>query len=219
MQFLYYRRRSLIARWKNFAATRTNIMGKIMDRRRFLHGSCLTALGLLVPASANADVLRAGNFVSLKCLGAANGPRFLDGRTGDGTVGLAPAVLGHFTGTRWQVWAGGGQILLKCMGAVEGPRWLDGRTGNGGVGLAPDNKNQFTGTHWRVHPMDGANPDIVALECLGTAPGPRWLDGRTGDGTVGLAASTNPPFTGTRWEAAFYPVQIDPGSEGHPASN
>jgi hypothetical protein len=102
MQCLYYRRRSLIARWKNFAATRTNIMGKIMDRRRFLHGSCVTALGLLVPAVANAEVLRAGNFVSLKCLGAANGPRFLDARTGDGTVELVASTNPRFTGTRWE---------------------------------------------------------------------------------------------------------------------
>ena len=38
------------------------------------------------------------------------------------------------------------------------------------------------------------------LECLGSAPGPKFLDGRTGDGTVALAPSTAPPFTGTRWE-------------------
>jgi hypothetical protein len=42
--------------------------------------------------------------------------------------------------------------------------------------------------------------DIVALECLGDIPGNRFLDGRTADGTVGLAPNRNIPlFSGTRW--------------------
>jgi hypothetical protein len=42
--------------------------------------------------------------------------------------------------------------------------------------------------------------DIVALECLGDIPGNRFLDGRTANGTVGLAPNRNiPPFSGTRW--------------------
>ena len=41
--------------------------------------------------------------------------------------------------------------------------------------------------------------DIITLKCLGEAPGPRYLDGRTQDGTVGLAPHTDPPYTGTRW--------------------
>ena len=76
---------------------------------------------------------------------------------------------------------------------------------------SPSASKPYTGTHWRVHQVDNNNPNIVALECLGNIPGPRWLDGRTGDGSVGLAASTSPPFSGTRWEVAYYPVQIDPG--------
>jgi hypothetical protein len=44
---------------------------------------------------------------------------------------------------------------------------------------------------------------------MGELQGPRWLDGRTGNGTVGLAPNTNPPFTGTRWEVRLYPVRID----------
>jgi hypothetical protein len=38
------------------------------------------------------------------------------------------------------------------------------------------------------------------LKCLGDIDGPRWLDGRTADGTVGVAPTTEPPFTGTKWE-------------------
>jgi hypothetical protein len=35
---------------------------------------------------------------------------------------------------------------------------------------------------------------------LGNIEGPRFLDGRTGGGSVGLAARTDGPFTGTHWE-------------------
>jgi hypothetical protein len=180
-----------------------------MDRRRLLQVSGAAAFGFMIPNLAKANVLRAGNKVSLRCLGSMNGPRYLDGRTQSGTVGLAPEILGHYTGTKWEVWAGGGEISLKCMGTTDGARWLDGRTADGSVGLAPNVKQPFTGTHWRVHAVDANNPDIVALECLGNVPGPRYLDGRTGDGSVGLAPNTNPPYSGTRWEARIYPVRID----------
>ena len=32
---------------------------------------------------------------------------------------------------------------------------------------------------------------IVRLICLGNVEGPRFLDGRTGDGSVGLASNTD----------------------------
>lgn len=41
---------------------------------------------------------------------------------------------------------------------------------------------------------------IVNLECRGHLEGRRWLDGRTHNETVGLADTTDYPFTGTRWE-------------------
>ncbi|MBO3459871.1 hypothetical protein G7B40_030295 [Aetokthonos hydrillicola Thurmond2011] len=41
--------------------------------------------------------------VTLKCLGDVEGPRFLDGRTREGSVGLAPGTDGVFTGTRWEM--------------------------------------------------------------------------------------------------------------------
>ena len=40
---------------------------------------------------------------------------------------------------------------------------------------------------------------LVMLECQGTLPGPRFLDGRTQDSAVGLADGTALPFTGTHW--------------------
>ena len=89
---------------------------------------------------------------------------------------------------------------MKCLGDIEGPRWLDGRTADGTVGLAPDRHGPYTGTRWQVIQVGSNNPNIVVLKCLGDIEGPRRLNGRTADGTVGVAPTTEPPFTGTKWE-------------------
>jgi hypothetical protein len=74
----------------------------------------------------------------------------LDGRTGDGTVGLAPNTDGGFTGTKWRFQDFGGYIVtLECLGNIDGPRFLDGRTASGSVGLAPNTGGIFTGTRWK----------------------------------------------------------------------
>jgi hypothetical protein len=87
-------------------------------------------------------------------------------------------------------------------------RFLDGRTADPvvQVGLAPNNVEPFTGTRWLVRPTF-SGPGVF-LQCLGDVDGPRYLDGRTVDGTVGLAPDTKPPFTGTRWEV------VDSGIDG-----
>jgi len=141
--------------------------------------------------------LALGNSVALKCLGNIEGWRFLDGRTRNGTVGLAPTVDPPFTGTHWLVVAGPqpGQVELRCLGDAEGRRWLDGNTAINAVGLAPSTDNPFTGTRWAV--VDNG-PDTI-LKCLGDLEGPRFLDGRTMTRDVGLAPNTDPPFTGTHW--------------------
>ena len=165
---------------------------------------------LLIPACLGAQALKPGNNVALKCLGNVNGPRWLDGRTANGTVGLAPSLTKKYSGTKWLVVkAGEGVIALKCLGVINGPRWLDGRTADGTVGLAPNTSKPFTGTRWQIVQVDPNNPNIVTLKCLGDINGPRWLDGRTGNGTVGLAPRTDPPFTGTKWEVEGYPVPFD----------
>ena len=140
-----------------------------------------------------------GDTVHLVCLGNVPGPTFLDGRTGDGSVGLAPETQDQFTGTRWRVLDdGAGNLALRCLGDADGVRMLDGRTGDGTVGLAPAIDGIFTGAHWQLIPLDS---DTFALKCLGVIDGPRMLDGRTGDGTVGLAPATDGHFTGTHWRA------------------
>jgi hypothetical protein len=182
-----------------------------MRRRDFLQGLAASSIILLLFEQLLADsLLSPGNDVSLRCLGNVNGPRFLDGRTRNATVGLAPDLSKNYSGTKWHVFSGGGgSIVLKCMGSVPGNRWLDGRTAGGTVGLAPSNQKPYSGTRWQVVPLDNGNPNIVGLKCLGNIEGPRWLDGRTGNGTVGLAKTTDPPFTGTRWEVRIYPGNID----------
>ncbi len=182
-----------------------------MKRREFIQQVTAGGAMLLVPARLSAQqFLRPGNQVALKCLGTANGPRYLDGRTANGSVGLVKALTREFSGTKWHVTGGGGKnIALECRGNVPGPRWLDGRTHNGTVGLAPGTALPYSGTRWEIVPMDAGNPNIVALKCLGNIDGPRFLDGRTHDGTVALAKSTDPPFTGTKWQVEMYPVRFD----------
>jgi hypothetical protein len=182
-------------------------MAARIGRRAFLQ---IVGAGLAMCAAP--AVLKAAAFkldeadVFLECLGDVPGPRFLDGRTGDGSVGLVNR-LEHFSGTRWRVHANEtGQMFLECKGKVAGPRFLDGRTANASVGLAPHTKPPFTGTVWDVTEV---REDIYTLKCLGHIEGARFLDGRTGDGSVGLAPNTQRPFTGTRWRMRRYPVCFD----------
>jgi hypothetical protein len=181
-----------------------------MERRDFLETLIGGSLVFIVPASLLAQPHRFANGVALKCLGDRQGPRYLDGRTNDGTVGLAPALSKRYSGTKWSmVRASENIVTFKCMGLIEGPRWLDGRTHNGTMGLAPNTNKPYTGTRWQLVPADQNNSDIVYIKCLGELTGPRWLDGRTHDGTVWLAERTTPPFTGTKWEIQPYPGIID----------
>src|SRR5262249_28407853 len=120
------------------------------------------------------------------------------------------ALVKPFSGTKWILRdMGNGAVAFECRGDVNGSRWLDGRTADGTVGLAPNTNPPFSGTRWQIIPVPGAPPSaikkIVTLKCLGTIEGPRWLDGRTGNGSVGLAKTTEPPFTGTKWEIQKYP--------------
>jgi hypothetical protein len=155
-------------------------------------------------------VLIPGNNVLLQCLGHLPGPRYLVRRMG-GTVGLATDADGR---TTWRVIrATGGGVALRCLGISDSLPWLDGRTADGSVGLAPHTNYPFTGTRWQVISADANDPTIVALKCLGHLPGPRWLDGRTVNGTVGLASTTEPPFT--RWEVRARPAPDQTHANGH----
>jgi hypothetical protein len=107
----------------------------------------------------------------LKCLGDVEGPRWLDGRTGDGTVGLAPNTDPPYTGTKWEVTFDepASTYSFKCLGDVEGPRWLDGRTGDGTVGLAPNTDPPYTGTKWQVEPaVISEDPNAILYELAPT---------------------------------------------------
>ncbi len=98
----------------------------LMKHRQFLQTLAVISTALFCSTHLEAQVLRGGNDVSLRCLGNIPGPRYLDGRTANGTVGLAPNLSPEFTGTRWRVvrTAGDGMVELKCLGDIEGPRWL-----------------------------------------------------------------------------------------------
>jgi hypothetical protein len=139
-----------------------------------------------------------GDIVSLKTLGQIEGPRWLDGITNKGTVGLALAPEEGYAGTKWQlVDLGEGAYGLMCLGHVAGSRWLDGRSRDGTVGLASSTEGDSTGTRWLLMDLGGGEYGLV---CQGYAEGPCWLNGITGDGTVGLAPSTGAGYTGTHWQ-------------------
>jgi hypothetical protein len=156
-------------------------------------------VGLANRTQAQAPPLKAGDLVVLECLGnhaEKDGNRYLDGHTGDGTVGLAAKTGRGFTGTRWKaVKLDRGAFGFECEGKLEGDRWLDGRTGDGTVGLAPKTGGRFTGTMWKLHDRgDG----IIQLECLGEVEGPRWLNGLTREATVEL--TDDHKHSGTFWK-------------------
>ena len=71
-----------------------------MNRRLVLQGLVVGCLTSVAPGWLRANVLVPPHSVLLRCLGTASGSaRFLDGRTGNGTVGLAPEATTRFSGT------------------------------------------------------------------------------------------------------------------------
>ena len=165
--------------------------------------SCRAVIGSGNHAAANFVLFDKGGFgigdiVSLISLGSVAGPRYLDGRTADGTVGLAPNTDAPFTGAKWQVSDGGARsFTLKCLGTIDGPRFLDGRTADGSVGLAAAAGPPFTGTHWEITKVRGGVAFL--LRCLGAIEGPRFLEGRMGNRTIALAPIAQVPCAGTHW--------------------
>ena len=89
--------------------------------------------------------------VNLECLGSLPGPRFLDGRTANGTVGLAPSTDFPFTGTQWALWRGFQQTILLCLGHASGRRVLvspePGKVGLGGD-AAGGTADEEAGSQW-----------------------------------------------------------------------
>ena len=167
-----------------------------------------------------------GKLVTLECLGKASGYRFLDGRLLDSTVGLAPAAMGRFTGTRWLLSAEGNAVTLKCLGELDGPsRFLDGVQLDRRVQLAPHTAPPFTGTRWEMAKVDNPHSDVepgflATFRCLGAVGGDSYLDGIMGYRAVGLAPHTAEPYNGTLWRVLpawpyFEPcpsVQEDPAN-------
>ena len=173
-----------------------------------LAGASGLSFGLANPAKSAPLPFGTGDVITLEC--QIEGPRqttyrWLDGRTGEGNVGLAPNTNPPYTGTKWRVVvrtagtaAKDGIIHLRCLGAGNSNlRWLDGVTGDGSVQLAPTTAGKYTGTSWRVVPGK-VSPDQttgdISLECLGTGPGNKWLVGRR-DRAVGLAPQAGSPAT------------------------
>ena len=97
---------------------------------------------------ATGGSLPSSSIITIYCLGTEPGEhKWLNGRTENGTVELAPSLGGGYTGTRWALYKDSDYSYLYCLGTGPGDyRWLDGRTGNGTVGLAPSREGRYTGT-------------------------------------------------------------------------
>jgi hypothetical protein len=144
------------------------------------------------------------DIVVLTCLGTVPGRRVLCGDVWNAGVSLAPQIGGPFSGTRWARFVEAGRWILECM--AEDPRshnfyrLLAGRTHVSMVDLQKDVQNDSV--RWQAHPVEGGVTLELVTGIYGSAqpaPGRWFLDGRTHDGTVGLAPHTDPPFTGTHW--------------------
>ncbi len=165
--------------------------------------------------------------VALQCLGQFHNPQhmYLDGRTGDGTVGLAPNTDEPYSGTHWEISGSlplsSGTFTLFCDGDINSAsyRFLDGNTFTGIVDLAPTTGGNFTGTVWKLNEVQ-VNSGIFTLQCLGRYHNPQhmYLDGHTGDGTLGLAPNTDEPYSGTRWLIGPVPQRIDDGTALNPVN-
>lgn len=156
----------------------------------------------VIGVSAYAE-LRHKDVVTIECLGhikTEKGYRWLDGRTHNGTVGLAPTTTGGYTGTKWEVYEVEKDVYaFKSLGHVPSEnRWLDGHMHDGTVGLAPTRTGGYTGTNWKLLEIEDG---VYTFKCVGHIKDSKyiWLDGRTHDGTVGLAPTTTGHYTGTSW--------------------
>jgi hypothetical protein len=87
-------------------------------------------------------------FIALEAQEPVNNLKWLDGRIGDYSVGLAPQIDSQYTGTKWEVNIFDyGVIALDNQGESK---WLNGQTGNGSINLAETTEAFFTGTKWKI---------------------------------------------------------------------
>jgi outer membrane protein assembly factor BamB len=95
-------------------------------------------------------------------------------------------------------------VTIQTEGNIPGRSWLNAITGNSTVTLEKQfGGDMFSGTWWQIARHDGA----VSFRSLGRLVGtttPVWLDGRTADGTVGLALNFAPPYTGASWRLVSF---------------
>lgn len=134
--------------------------------------------------------------VALRCMGSGPEPnRFLAGRAGEARIHLAQSQAQEAAGTRWQIIAVGGGKVHLCMEDAPGVyRYLSGGR-DGSVRLVQSKESP--GALWTIGETEEG---CVYLSCMETAyKSFGFLDGRTGDASVGLAPSIHGNYTGARW--------------------
>jgi outer membrane protein assembly factor BamB len=166
----------------------------------FRHGRYFVALGMWLAASVPtllcAETFKSGDRIILETLDNMVGPRWLDGRTHDATVGLAPAYGAPFTGTLWELIEHDDRSFeLRSLGLVEGPRILGVRAADGTVELVTAGTDTPF-NRWRI---DEIETEIFTLQNLGQPESRRLLDGRTEGGMVSTESGTIVVPVSSRW--------------------
>jgi hypothetical protein len=142
--------------------------------------------------------------VIIRCLGDRPGVRWLDGRTADRTVGLAPVVgVEPFSGTKWRVLRLEGLnnvYSFICLGEFQNPHGLFLCVETAGQShpiFLKDTTEPGLDFQERAWQLREIQDEGHYLSCyINSYAGVGNLDGRTLDGSVGI---TNANPSGTHW--------------------
>jgi hypothetical protein len=143
---------------------------------------------------------------------ANNTQKYLDGRTADLSVGIAPITLNPFGGTHWTAQElTQGIITLKLTLFQGGDRFLKGRPDTAKVELDSIADQVEFPCFWEPIIVDHQNDfDVWILRSMSIFDGPRFLDYRSADDSVGMAPFIDGVFGGTRWTLVPNPPVIIP---------
>jgi hypothetical protein len=176
--------------------------------RKFFRATGQNVLAIFDCRINFSGLIKDGSVVSFQCLGNEYYPDhvWLDGRTRDGSVGLAPNTH-DFSGTIWKARTaidGSGIFTFECLGTNPNPKYvfLYGGATDGSVTLVPGTFFKSPAVQWKVvETYSEAEGYRCNLRCMGTSdPSFLYLDGKTKDGSVHLAPNTDPPYSGTFWK-------------------
>jgi len=182
--------------------------------------------GSISVTARNIDILNGGELRG----GLETGLGFSGAQAGDislsaqGVINIANGFI--FNDVRTRAIGNGGNINITTgsLSVIESAGITASTYGRGNAGDVTINARDrvsFDGEQGTTLANESPLQDgeIITLENLGSIDNPnfKFLDGRTGDGTVGLAPGTDDPYTGTRWrvdESNFISSRVETGAKG-----